>query len=273
MYVNKRTILVLIAMSVIAIIFTGCSGGQSDAGPKDTSLQDIKDKGEFVVGLDDSFPPMGFRDEKGQIVGFDIDLAKEVASRMGVEVVFKPVDWDGIAMSLVNKDIDVIWNGLTITEKRKENMAFTKPYLNNRQIVVVTEGSDIRTKADLEGKVVGLQMASSSEAALDSEKEVADKIKEIRKYSNNVEALLDLANGGNDAVVVDEVVGRYYIAKRPGEYRILDEYFTNEEYGVGYRKEDVSFGQELDRILDEMKADGTADEISIEWFGQPIVVK
>ncbi len=270
----KKILVLLMVLAMVMVVFAGCTQQEEpEVADEPNSLEAIIEKGEFVLGLDDSFPPMGFRDDNGDIVGFDIDLAKVVAERMGVELVVKPVDWDGIALSLKNGDIDVIWNGLTITDERKETMGFTKPYLNNRQIIIVRVDSDIATKADLEGKVVGVQLGSSSDIALNNEPEVADKVDDVRKYSNNVEALLDLANEGTDAVVVDEIVGRYYIAKKPDTYKVLEDYFTDEEYGVGYRKEDTEFGEELDRIMDEMKADGTADAISEEWFGEAIVLK
>jgi len=283
----KKIVLLLTTVILSAsMLFTGCSSNEkkpeapagqnsqaTSEAPKESSLNGIKEKGKFIVGLDDSFPPMGFRDEKGEIVGFDIDLAKEAAKRLGVEVEFKPVDWDGVILSLKNKDIDVIWNGLTITEKRKEQIDFSKVYLENKQIIVVKNGSSIKTKADLKDKVVGLQQGSSSEEALNADAETAKSLKEVKKYQNNTEALLDLKNGGNDAVVVDEVVGRYYISKKPGEYAVLEEDFGRESYGVGIRKEDKEFREALDKVLDEMKADGTADEISKKWFGESIVKK
>ncbi len=119
---KKKNILFSILIMGLIFMLTGCGNKSKE----DTSLKDIKDKGEFVVGLDDSFPPMGFKNDKGEIVGFDIDLAKEVAKKMGVKVVFKPVQWDGVVLSLNNKDIDVIWNGLTITEKKKRTNKFFK---------------------------------------------------------------------------------------------------------------------------------------------------
>lgn len=259
------TVLALLTASLLA------AGGQKEGA--DDSLESIKEKGYFTVGLDDAFPPMGFRDESGEIAGFDIDLAKEAARRIGVEVRFKPVEWSGIILSLNRGDIDLVWNGMTITEERQKQIAFSKPYLENRQIVVVTEGSSIDSKTDLAGKVVGLQMGSSSESALAGDQATASSLKEVRKYANNVEALLDLSAGRTDAVVVDEIVGRYYIARKPGVYRVLAEDFGREAYGVGIRTADAAFRAELDRVLDEMKADGAADRISIEWFGEPIVVK
>lgn len=238
----------------------------------DNSLERIKEKGKFVVGLDDTFAPMGFRDEEGNLVGFDIDLARLVAERMGVEVEFKPVDWDGVILSLKSGLIDVIWNGLTITEERARQINFTEPYMNNRQVIVVRMNSDIQTKQDLAGKVVGLQMGSSSVNALYSDPELVESLKDIRQYATNAEALMDLQIGRLDAVVVDEMHGRYYyISKKPDVYRVLDEELGWEQYGVGVRKEDESFLAELNRVLDELKADGSAAELSVKWFGENVV--
>ncbi|KDR94702.1 amino acid ABC transporter substrate-binding protein, PAAT family [Peptoclostridium litorale DSM 5388] len=270
----KKRLLTLISLVIMGtLIFAGC--GQKEESSADESLQKIKEKGEFVVGLDDSFPPMGFRDESGEIVGFDIDLAKEAASRMGVNVTFKPVDWDGVILSLKNGDIDVIWNGLTITEDRKKNIAFTNPYLSNNQIIVVQKNSDIQSKGDFEGKTVGIQMGSTAQEALDNNADFTDSLKEVRKYSNNVEALLDLKAGRLEGVVVDGVVGRYYIAenKAADDYRVLSDDLGKESYGVGLRQEDAAFLGELNKALEEMKEDGTAAEISKKWFGEDIVVK
>lgn len=268
---KKRLVLLTIVIFTLSLFLSGC--GQAKKSASDNSWNDIKQKGQFVVGLDDSFPPMGFKDDKGEIVGFDIDLAKEAAKRMGVKVVFKPVQWDGIILSLNNKDIDVIWNGLTITDKRKEQIAFSKVYLQNKQIIVVKNDSKIASKKDLAGKVVGLQLGSSSETALTTDADTSKSLKEVKKYSDNTEALMDLNQGRLDAVVVDEVVGRYYLAKKPGLYKTLDEDFGKEDYGVGIRKADTSFKEELDKTLDAMKADGTADKISQKWFGKNIIAK
>jgi len=259
---------ILYALLVFMFIFVGCSN-KSTSG--DNSLKEIKDKGVLIVGLDDSFPPMGFRDEAGEIVGFDVDMAKEVAKRMGIKAEFKPIDWDAKELSLSSKEIDVIWNGLTITEDRKKNMGFSKPYLANNQIIIVKADSAISAKADLKYNIVGLQMQSSSEDALNKDTELVASLKEVRKYANNMEALLDLESGRTSAVVIDEIVGRYYIAKKEGQFKVLDESLASEEYGVGCRLEDVSFITELDKILDEMKADGTANDISTKWFGSNIV--
>ena len=227
----------------------------------------------IVIGIDDNFPPMGFRDEKNEIVGFDIDLAKEAAKRLGVEVTFKPIDWSAKEAELNSKRIDALWNGLTITEERKKNILFTSPYLKNHQIIVVTEKSSIQTKVDLKDKVVGVQDGSSAIGAVEADAETAKSLKELKKFGDNVTALMDLSAGRLDALVVDEVVGRYYTAKKPEEYRVLDENFGTEDYGVGTRKDDTALGEKLQKALDEMKADGAAAQISTKWFGKDIVVK
>lgn len=225
---------------------------------------------KIVVGLDDNFPPMGFRDEKGALVGFDIDLAREAAKRLGAEVEFKPIDWNAKEAELGGKRVDVLWNGLTITEPRKEKIAFTAPYLENRQIVIVTAQSAVKTKADLAGKVIGVQEGSSAVEAIG--KDPAGKtVKQLKKFGDNVTALMDLTAGRLDALVVDEVVGRYYTAKKPGEYAILDEHFGTEEYGVGVRKDDAELLGKIQKAMDEMKKDGAAARISNQWFGKDIV--
>lgn len=267
---KKKFVFLVIAIFTLGLLISGC-GKKEQA--TDNSWKEIQQKGKFVLGLDDSFPPMGFKDDKGQIVGFDIDMAQEAAKRMGVKVELKPVQWDGVLLSLNNKDIDVIWNGLTITDKRKQQIAFSKVYLQNKQIIVTNNDSNIKTKKDLAGKKVGLQLGSSSETALNADTATAKSIKEIKKYSDNTEALMDLKTGRIDAVVVDEVVGRYYISKKPGQYKVANEDFGKEDYGVGIRKSDVTFKNELDKTLDAMKADGTADKISQKWFGKNIIAK
>ncbi len=260
----KKILGVLLLASLLFTI--GCGEGKD-------GWKKIKRAGVIVVGLDDNFPPMGFRGEDGEIVGFDIDLAKAAAAKLGLQAEFKPVDWDGIVMSLNKGDIDVIWNGLTITDERKQRIAFSPAYMANRQIVVVSAGSQIKTLADLQDKVVGLQLGSSSQKALHGNQAVFATIKDERKYSNNTEALMDLAAGRIDAVVVDEIVGRYYIAKKPELYLVLEENLGQEEYGVGMRKVDEKLVKNLSDAIDELKQDGTADAISRKWFGESVVLK
>ena len=226
---------------------------------------------KIVVGLDDNFPPMGFRDEKNELVGFDIDMAREAARRLGLEVEFKPIDWSAKEAELSGKRVDALWNGLTITEERKQNIAFTAPYMENHQIIVVPVQSAIKAKADLAGKVVGAQEGSSAVDAIKKEEAVFKSFKELKTFGDNVTALMDLSTGRLEAVVVDEVVGRYYVAKKPDQYAVLDDNFGTEEYGVGLRKDDTDLHGKLDKALADMKADGAAAKIAEQWFGKNII--
>jgi polar amino acid transport system substrate-binding protein len=273
----KRTLSFLAAALVAGFLITACSKQEPAPAPKaepaPAPAAAAPAAPAIVVGLDDNFPPMGFRDEKNTLVGFDIDLASEAAKRLGVEVKFKPIDWNAKEAELNGKRVDVLWNGLTITEERKANILFTKPYLENHQIVVVLEKSPIKAKKDLKGKVVGVQDGSSAVEAVQNDKAAAKAIKELKKFGDNVTALMDLSAGRLDALVVDEVVGRYYTAKKPGEYRVLEENFGTEDYGVGTRKEDTDLMGKIQKAMDDMKADGAAAAISTKWFGKDIVKK
>ena len=266
----KKITTVLSLVLVAAALLAAC-GRQEDAAARPAAAP--APAVAIVVGLDDNFPPMGFRDESNALVGFDIDLAREAGKRLGVEVRFKPIDWNAKEAELNGKRVDVLWNGLTITEARKEKILFTTPYLENRQIVVVREASPIRTKADLAGKVVGVQEGSSAIEAVERDAATAKSLKELKKFGDNVTALMDLGTERLDALVVDEVVGRYYTAKKPGEYRVLDENFGTEDYGVGTRKDDGELMARLQKTLDEMKNDGSAAAISTKWFGKDIIRK
>lgn len=276
---KRKLALILLLCFSLTVMLVGCGSQSSsdegqapDAAQADESWQKIQDQGYFVMGLDDAFPPMGFRDEANEIVGFDIDMAKAAASKMGVEVKFQPIVWETKTEELNSGNIDVIWNGFTITEERKAKMAFTHPYLGDSQIIVVTPDSDIKGKADLADKKVGIQAASSAIEAVEADTATYELIKDnLLEFESNDLALRDLKGGGVDAVVVDEVVGRYYISKHPADYKVLDENFGIEEFGVGLRKDDQAFLDELNKALDEMKEDGTSGEISEQWFGENII--
>ncbi len=232
----------------------------------DKSLEDIQKRGYFIVGLDATFAPMGYRDENGEIVGLDVDLAKEVAKRMGVEARFKPCEWDAIIFDLRSKNIDMVWNGMTITPAREKQVAFTKPYLSDNQIIFTRKESGTATVKDLTGKVVGVQLGSSGAQSVE-DNPIKKEIKELKKYATNVEALMDLEAGRLDAVVMDEISGKYYNTKKSTlNYSV--ENLAEESYGVALRKQDKALVEEINKILDEIKADGTFDKIKSKWIGK-----
>jgi len=262
-------------MKKLTAVFLACATsllaacGPSDAPAPQAGAPAAARK--IVVGLDDNFPPMGFRDESNQLVGFDIDLARLAASRLGIEVEFKPIDWSAKEAELNSKRVDALWNGLTITEERKKNIAFTAPYMANHQIILVAQASPVQSKADLAGRVVGAQDGSSAVDAIKKDTQVAANLKDLKLFGDNVTALMDLSAGRLDAVVVDEVVGRYLASKREGQYRVLTENFGTEDYGVGVRKEDTELLAQLDQTLAAMKKDGSAARIAQQWFGADII--
>ena len=263
---TMKKIAAVAALLALSAALVGCNKTET-AQPAAPAPQAVT---KIVVGLDDNFPPMGFRDEKNELVGFDIDMAREAAKRMGVEVEFKPIDWSAKEAELNGKRVDALWNGLTITEERKKNIGFTTAYMENHQIIVVPANSAVKTKADLAAKVIGIQDGSSAIDAVQKDP-IAGSFKELKKFGDNVTALMDLTTGRLDAVVLDEVVGRYYTAKKPGDYVVLDDHFSTEEYGVGTRKDDTELLAKLQKAMDEMKADGSAARISTEWFGKDII--
>ena len=189
------------------------------SGATDDSLQKVKDKGVFTLGLDDSFPPMGFRSENGMdVVGFDIDVAKKVCEKMGVTLVTQLISWDAKDSELSSGKIDCIWNGFTSLPEREEAMTLSFPYMVNKQVVVVLKDSPIKTLADLKDKTVVLQKGSSALDALEAKPELKASLKGEGpiQVANNVLALNDLGKGANggDAVIMDEVVAKYYTSHR-----------------------------------------------------------
>ena len=273
----KRIFLLLFIAAMITVSCgsnnTANDQASEETSQADNSLQKVKDAGKLVLGLDDTFAPMGFRDENGNVVGFDIDLASEVAYRMGVDLEIKPIEWSSSILSLNKGDVDVLWNGVTINDARKEQINFSKPYLNNRLVIVKSiDDNTINSKDDLAGKILGVQVGSNDEALTADPS--SKNAKEIRRYDVNVNAFLDLQAKRIDAVIIDEVAAQYYISEKKAPFVVVENSpLTEELYGVGFRKSDGKLLAEVDRILDEMKSDGKAAEISQKWFAKDIVLK
>ena len=223
----------------------------------------------LVLGLDDAFPPMGYRDDKGNLVGFDIDLAKEVCKRLNYELKLQPINWKLKQQELDSKNVDCLWNGYTITDERKADNAMTVAYMKNRQILVVKSDSKVATMADMTGKKLALQSGSSAQDALDDNADFKAKLGSVLQYDDNTQALLDLTAGGCDAVLMDEVVALHYV-KTQTKCKALNVSLADEEYGVAFRKSDTALRDAVQKTLKEMAADGTLAKISTEWFGKDV---
>jgi polar amino acid transport system substrate-binding protein len=251
----------------------GESAGESAGG--DNSLQAILDKGELVLGCDDAFPPMGFIGDDDEIVGFDIDLARAAAEKIGVKLVAKPIVWDAKELELQSGNIDVIWNGYSIMAERIDKVTFTKPYLNNSQMLMVRADSDIASKADLAGKIVGAQIESAAEALVLKDTAFNDSLEELRTYDDYQDALNDLKSSTRiDAVAVDKILIDYIMQQSPDTFKTLDEPLGDEYFGIGCRLGEVALADAIDKALDELQADGVTKSVSEKWFsGGDIVVR
>ena len=266
----KKTTMALL-FAALFLMLAGCSDKSAD-GDGSTTDVDKEETKEIVIGVDDKFAPMGFRDDKNELVGFDIDMAKAATEHMGATAKFQPIDWKTKETELSSGRIDLIWNGYTITKERQEKVLFTKPYLDNNQVVVTLADSDVKAIDDLDGKVVGLQALSSAGPALESHP-IHEKVKTVTEFSDNVLALTDLKTGRLDAVVIDEVVIDYYMTNEEGVFAKIDGSLAVEEYGIGVKKGNEELLEDLQNALDTMNEDGTATEISTEWFGEDKVLR
>lgn len=278
---NLKSIVALAIIGAMTFGLSSCGSNKNNADNKNASQEETKkesnkDNDALVLGFDDTFVPMGFKDEKGEIVGFDIDLAKEVSKRIGKEITFQPIDWSMKESELNAGNIDMIWNGYSVSDERKEKVLFTEPYLNNRQVIITLADSKINSKKDLKGAKVGAQNQSTAVDAVNKEPEILSTFADgkVVTYETNNDALMDLEAGRIDAVVADEILSRYYISKKGEEkYKILDEDFGEEVYAVGVRKDDTELCDAINKAFKEIKADGTGKTISEKWFGEDIFMK
>lgn len=258
----KKIIAVVLASVMMLGLFASCSKDDksSNSGKK-----------EFVVGFDADFPPMGFKDDSGNYVGFDLDLAKEAAERMGMEFVAQPINWDSKDQELSSGNIDCIWNGFTISG-REDKYAWTDPYMENKQVVVVNADSDISKLTDLAGKTVAVQKDSSGLAAVNDNAAFKDSFGSLLEEDNYLNAMMELESGAVDAIVMDEIVARYQIQTSGKNFKILDESVASETYGVGFELGNTELRDQVQKTLDDMAADGTLAKISNEWFGTDVTI-
>ncbi|WP_320922249.1 amino acid ABC transporter substrate-binding protein [Hungatella sp.] len=225
--------------------------------------------GTFTVGFDQEFPPMGFVGDDGEYTGFDLEVAKEVAERLGLEFVPQPVDWAAKDMELESGNIDCIWNGFTMTG-REDDYTWSEAYMANQQVFVVTAESGIKTLADLAGKVVEVQAESSAEAALKEDPDLTGTFGTLQTTPDYNTAFMDLQMGAVDAIAMDEVVARFQIEQRQVDFIVLDETLAAENYAVGFKKGNDTLKDQVQEQLEALAADGTLAKISEKWFDKDI---
>lgn len=254
----------LAALALAALLcFTVLTACGSAPAPATTAPAEAK---TFTVGFDASFPPYGYRDDNGEYVGFDLDLAAEVCARQGWTLVKKPIDWDSKDFELESGAVDCIWNGFTING-REELYTWSVPYVDNSQVVVVTADSGIKTFADLAGKVVGVQADSSALHALEGEDlaDLAGTFKELMQFADYLTAFMGLESGAIEAIAMDVGVADYQIAQRGDGFVKLSENLATEQYGVGFKLGNTELKDTVEATLLEMAADGTFAAIAETW--------
>ncbi|WP_312426373.1 amino acid ABC transporter substrate-binding protein [Lacrimispora sp.] len=272
--------IIIAAVLGAAVLLGGCSGQKSEvtaSASSDTTAATAKETGKetesgadtFTVGFDQDFPPMGFVGDNGEYTGFDLELAQEVANRLGRKFVPQPIAWDAKDMELEAGNIDCIWNGFTITG-REEGYTWTKPYMENSQVFVVGKDSGIKTLADLSGKIVEVQADSSAEKALQADGKLAETFGTLQTTPDYNTAFMDLEMGAVDAIAMDVIVAGYQIEQRKADFIILDEALAAEEYGVGFKKGNDALRDQVQEQLEAMASDGTLKKISEKWFGKDV---
>lgn len=261
--------LLAILMLFSTVSLTGCSRQSANAD----SWSTIQKRKTVIVGLDDSFVPMGFRAKSGQLKGFDIDLARAVFKKYNIKVDFQTIDWSMNATELRNHTIDLIWNGYTITPQRKKVVRFSAPYLENKQILVTMKKNKINSFAGMRGKVLGVQTGSSGYSSLEAEPNLLKNYIKNQTpvlYSTFNDAFIDLNANRIQGLLIDRVYANYYIDHQSNraDYQVTQGKFASEDFAVGMRKSDKTLQRKINQAMKELYRDGTMKKISYKWFGE-----
>ena len=264
-------LLTLVGMAVMSL--AGCT--QLASNPTVDNWDKYQQQKSITVGFDNTFVPMGFEEKNGNYAGFDIELAKYVSKKLGIQVHFQPIDWDMKETELQNGTIDAIWNGYSATDERREKVAFTIPYMQNTQILVVKKTSGIHSVEDMTGKVLGAQNGSSGMLDFEEHPEVLkNRVKggDADQYQSVNEAIIDLKNDRIDALLIDRVYADYYLTTEgiADEYDTIPSGFESESFAVGVRPADKKLLEALNQAFKELYQEGIFQQISEKWFGEDV---
>ena len=264
-------LLTLVGMAVMSL--AGCT--QLASNPTVDNWDKYQQQKSITVGFDNTFVPMGFEEKNGNYAGFDVELAKYVSKKLGITVHFQPIDWDMKETELQNGTIDAIWNGYSATDERREKVAFTIPYMQNTQILVVKKTSGIHSVEDMTGKVLGAQNGSSGILDFEEHPEVLkNRVKggDSDQYQSVNEAIIDLKNDRIDALLIDRVYADYYLTTEgiTDEYDTIPSGFESESFAVGVRPADKKLLEALNQAFKELYQEGIFQQISQKWFGEDV---
>ncbi|MDR0921593.1 MAG: amino acid ABC transporter substrate-binding protein [Lactobacillales bacterium] len=266
---KKVLSILFLALTLIALSACGIRQKQSS-----DTWERIKEDKRVIIGLDDTFVPMGFQDKDGKIIGFDVELAQAVFKLYGIQADFQAIDWNLKETELSNQTIDLIWNGYTITPERQKQVAFTKTYMKNVQVLVSLKKNSITKFSDMKGKILGAQNGSSGYDVLENQPKVLKQyIKgEPVLYDGFNEALLDLQAGRIQGLLIDKVYADYYLSKEGDRknYNIVKGSFESEDFAVGARKQDKELIEKINEGFVTLLKNGEFQKISDKWFGENV---
>ena len=250
------------AASTSTVASSAASGSAAASETAASDLDYIKEKGKLVIGYT-VYEPMNYTDADGNFTGFDTELATAVCEKLGVEPEFVEINWDTKVVELDAKSIDCIWNGMTLTDDIMANTATTKAYAKNAQVVVVKDGTDYASTADLVGKTVVAEAGSAGEAAIEGDEDLAQA--DYVSKSVQTDCLMEVAAGTADAAVLDLTLANAMIGEGTdyASLKIVDE-LNAEEYGVAFRKGSAAAAA-VDAAFDELKADGTMQALAEKY--------
>ncbi|MCZ8110788.1 MAG: basic amino acid ABC transporter substrate-binding protein [Betaproteobacteria bacterium] len=266
--ISTRRFLQFAGLAAATVMLAACGKKEPAPAPAATAPAPAPAK-VYVVGTDAAYAPFESQNEKGEIVGFDIDVVQAIAAKAGIQVKFVNTPWEGIFNTLQQGDRDMIVSAVTITDERKQTMDFSDPYFDAAQLIAVKETSKVTKFADLKKLKVGVQTGTTGDEAVS--KLMGKTSTSIKRFESTPLALKELESGGVDAVVADNGVIAHYVANNPGgKFKtVSDKEFVPEQYGIAVKKGNAELLGKLNQGLAAIKADGTYAQIYAKYFGAP----
>lgn len=253
-----KKMLALVLALVMALSLVACGGNNNNEGDDG--------KKTFVMGIDPEYPPFSYLDENGEYAGFDVEICKAACDLLGWDFKVFGVNWDQKLVQLDAKECDCVWSGMTILDSMKDaGYVISAPYYDNTQVIMVKEGSDIKSSADLAGKVVAVQLGTSGESLLKGDlADMAATFDELTTCDSFLKCFTELDSNGVDAVFVDKPVAESYAAKNEG-FTIIDENLGAEQYGIAFRADDAELCASIEDAVAKLVENGTYAEIAAKY--------
>lgn len=269
-----KTVLLACLIILPLFVLSACSSRSHFATQKDQWQTYTKEK-KIKIGFDATFVPMGYEEKDGSYIGFDIDLANAVFKLYGIDVEWQAIDWDMKETELKNGTIDLIWNGYSVTDERKQFADFTEPYMVNEQVLVTKKSSGIDSVAGMAGKTLGAQSGSSGYDAFNASPKILKDVvanQKVVQYSTFTQALIDLNSGRIDGLLIDRVYANYYLEKSGvlDQYNVMPAGYEGESFAVGARKVDKTLIKKINQGFETLYKNGEFQKISNKWFGEDV---